>query len=350
MQNRNCIISLLVAVGLLCSDALAFATSAGFSVLPFDAWKSAPLPIMRPQGDGFEAMGVYNPTVISRDGQIIMLYRAEDRKRTSRIGYASSVDGRIFRRQKRYVFGPYEKDSYDNTSTEDPRVIKVGRTYYLTYTGYNKKHDLAQLCLATSHDLQSWKRRGVVLPARSANRWDTGWTKSGAILSNKVNGKYWMYYLGERFAANENTNGSPLREMGIAYSKDLIHWSAAIKHPVLATRHGLFDSRVVEPGPPPIMTNAGILVVYNGASASGVDGSYVYATGWALFDKNDPAKLLYRANRPVLTASHAWEKQGTVNNVVFVEGMVRKQHSWTFYYGGGDRVIGIATAKDTFRQ
>ena len=71
---------------------------------------------------------------------------------------------------------------------EDPRLQKFGDTFYLTYTGYNRKD--AQLCLATSHDLIHWDRKGVVLPAYKGN-WNKGWTKSGAIVPEKIDGKYW---------------------------------------------------------------------------------------------------------------------------------------------------------------
>ena len=53
-----------------------------------------------------------------------------------------------------------------------------------------------------------------------------------------------------------------------------------------ARRAGRFDSRVVEPGPPPVLTADGILLVYNGA-----DDRLVYRTGWALFDAHDPTQL-----------------------------------------------------------
>src|SRR5206468_8554078 len=126
--------------------------------------------------------------------------------------------------------------------------------YYLTYTGYNKKD--AQLCLATSKDLIHWERKGVILPAYKGN-WNVGWTKSGAILPEKINGKYWMYFLG--------TSADKTDQTGLAYSSDLIHWTEATQQPVLPKRAGKFDSRVVEPGPPPIVSGGKISLVYNGA-------------------------------------------------------------------------------------
>ena len=50
-------------------------------------------PILGPRGDGFESAGVFNPAVVAKGGEIVMLYRAQDRGGTSRIGYATSADG-----------------------------------------------------------------------------------------------------------------------------------------------------------------------------------------------------------------------------------------------------------------
>jgi len=66
-------------------------------------------------------------------------------------------------------------------------------------------------------------------------------------------------------------------------------------------------------------------------------------TGWALFDKNDPTKVLARANAPVFAPTLEWEKVGQVPNVVFVEGLVREPNRWLYYYGGADKYIGVAS-------
>ena len=55
---------------------------------PFGAWLRVHdgEPILVPQGVGFEAAGVFNPTVV-RDGErYVMLYRAQDSQGTSRLG------------------------------------------------------------------------------------------------------------------------------------------------------------------------------------------------------------------------------------------------------------------------
>src|SRR5690242_1274066 len=114
-------------------------------------------PIISPRGDSWESAGTFNPAVVERGEKIMMLYRAQDKEGTSRLGYAEGVDGIHFTRRDQPVLSPeapYEKDG----GIEDPRLVKFGETYYLTYTGYNKTD--AQLCLATSKDLVHWNRKG----------------------------------------------------------------------------------------------------------------------------------------------------------------------------------------------
>jgi beta-1,2-mannosidase len=262
-----------------------------------------------------------------RDAKIVMLYRAQDKQGTSRLGYAESRDGIHFTRRAEPVFSPsedYEKDG----GVEDPRLVQFGDTYYLTYTGYNK-HD-AQLCLAISKDLIHWDRKGVILPANKGN-WNVKWTKSGAIVPEKIDGKYWMYFLG--------TSAEGRDQAGLASSSDLLHWTEATQTPVLPVRAGSFDSRVAEPGPAPIVTPQGIVLIYNGA-----DDKLVYRTGIAVFDRKDPKKLVWRSKQPIFSPELEWEKVGQVPNVVFVEGMVRQKDRYLFYYGGADTNVGVAEA------
>ena len=305
----------------------ALGASPRFS-LPFGTWsRASETPILSPRESSWESAGTFNPAVIEFEGRFVMLYRAQDDKGTSRLGYAESTDGLRFTRHKEPAFSP-ETDYERGGGVEDPRLVKIGDNFYLTYTGYNT-HD-AQLCLAVSKDLKHWERRGVILPAYKGN-WNVRWTKSGAIVPEKIDGKYWMYFLGTTSA---NTD-----EMGLASSIDLVHWKEETQTPVLPRRAGDFDSRVVEPGPPPILTDKGIVLVYNGA-----DDKLVYRTGIAVFDRKDPRKVLWRSNVPIFEPEKEWEKTGQVPNVVFVEGMVRKGNRFFMYYGGADKYVGVASS------
>jgi predicted GH43/DUF377 family glycosyl hydrolase len=296
-------------------------------------------PLLRPD-TSWTKFGLFNPAAIQVGAKTVLLFRAMDVKQTSTIGYAESADGTHFTSRPEPVLQPetaYEADG----GVEDPRLVRIGSTYYLTYTGYNKRD--AQLCLATSQDLIHWRREGVILPAYKGS-WNTGWTKSGAIVPEKIQGHWWMYYLGTR----KDPDGTPRDYMGVARSDDLLHWSDAINLPVLERRPDAFDSRVMEPGPPPILTPSGILLLYNGA-----DEHLVYGPGWALFDRQDPMRVVARADRPFILPQLEWERLGNVPNVIFLEGVVQKpsghrgsgrnvseEIDLMGYYGAADKYIG----------
>ena len=146
--------------------------------------------------------------------------------------------------------------------------------------------------------------------------------------------------------------------MGLSSSPDLLHWTEETPSPVLPRRPNQFDSRVAEPGPPPIITPDGILLIYNAADNT-------------LFDLHDPRKLLSRSDHPIFTPERPWEKSGQVPNVVFIEGLLPasavpnktpsasakpaatahaapkhadRAHEFLLYYGAADRYVGAAHA------
>jgi len=318
-----------IVVAVTMTGVCAAAIAAGSGV-----WKRVEnTPIISPQGTSWESAGTFNPAVIRRSGKIVMLYRAQDAAGTSRLGYGESEDGVHFTRRTEPVLVPeadYEKDG----GVEDPRLVEIGGRYILTYTGYNKKD--AQLCMAESRDLIHWERKGVLLPAYKGN-WNTAWTKSGAIVTEKIQGRYWMYWLG---TAADKTD-----QMGLSSSEDLVHWKEETMTPVLPKRPGKFDSRVVEPGPPPVITKDGIVLVYNGA-----DDKLVYRTGIAVFDRNDPRRVIYRSQEPVFAPELEWEKVGQVPNVVFVEGLLSEKDRYLLYYGGADKYAGVAETNSLYSK
>src|SRR5713101_8732145 len=130
------------AVIVLALIALAAVSAVPFTP-PFGMWtRLSPDPIVSPKGEGFESAGTFNPSVVKKDGKFVMLYRAQDHKGTSSLGYATSDDGIRFERRAEPVMvseAPYEKGG----GVEDPRLQKIGDTYYLTYTGYNNVDGVA---------------------------------------------------------------------------------------------------------------------------------------------------------------------------------------------------------------
>ena len=288
------------------------------------SFRKLPHPVLSPSGEGFDSKNTYNPAVVKRRDTFVMLYRAEAKgeKITGRIGLALSKDGINFVRHPEPVMEP--EYGWERVGVEDPRVVRVGKTYYLTYTGYNGK--TARLCIATSKNLLDWKKHGPLFeefPFKKNKR--PNWTKSGAVLTEKMKsgpfkGRYIMYF------GDSN--------VWLAHSEDLLHWEYEAK-PVLTPR-----GHLVEPGPPPVATGEGILLMHNEAFWSGK--SLVYTVQGALFDWRDPRKLLWRTDRPVLEPEFEWEKKGWVDNVVFAEALVEHGGRFYLYYGGADRYVGLA--------
>jgi predicted GH43/DUF377 family glycosyl hydrolase len=77
--------------------------------------------------------------------------------------------------------------------------------------------------------------------------------------------------------------------------------------------------------------------------------------GTALLHLNDPRKVLHRSADPVVIPEREYELYGWAPNVVFGTGivvrgkdaneMVEDEDEILIYFGGGDRVIGVAWAK-----
>lgn len=315
-RNKSFALYELPFICILITAVFAGCDSQGWQLSSFQKYDGNP--ILTPQGTTWESKDVFNPTAWSDGDTVYLLYRAEDStgigqwNGTSRIGLATSSDGVKFERQAEPLLEPTEDWELPG-GMEDPRLVHIEDTFYLTYTAYDG--ETARLALASSPDMRSWTKHGLIFP-------DSSWTKSGAILPHKVNGKWWMYF--------GDTN------IWVAHSEDLVTWTP-IEEPVLRPRDGKFDSRLVEPGPQPLMTNRGILLLYNSA-----DQDLVYRAGQALFDPEDPTRLIERSDTPFLEPNVELEKEGQVPNVVFIEGLVNHQNTWYLYYGMGDSGIGMA--------
>jgi predicted GH43/DUF377 family glycosyl hydrolase len=299
-----------------------------FPLGPFEDYPGNP--ILAPS-KGFQSRGVFNPTVIKEEGRFWMLYRAEAKDGlTGKIGIAQSGDGIHFTPNPKPVLIPDE--DFDRCGCEDPRVVKVGDTYFLFYVGNSRKYHVSNICLATSKDLTHWKKHGPVLGARKG-AWYSGQLKAGVIVPEKIDGKYIMYFMGE---------ARPwISAIGIAYSNDLYHWEEPLDQPVLLPRDGFFDSQGIEPGPNPVIIDEGILLIYNGWGED-----CIYKPGGVLFSKEKPTKVLKRTDAPSLNLSQDYgRKYGTLNHCV-TEGLIKHNNQWLLYYGAADRLVCMAIYKE----
>jgi beta-1,2-mannosidase len=306
----------------------------------------------------WEALHTFNPAAVVRHGKVYVLYRAEDNSgsmeiggHTSRLGMAESDDGIHFKRMPEPVFYPAEDDQKAREwpgGVEDPRIVeREDGTYVLTYTQWNRK--TYSVGIATSRDLKHWTKYGPAFLTALGGKYAglmyksagiVTQVKDGRLIAAKIMDRYWMYW-GE---------GS----IRLATSADAIHWTPVEGQdgkPVelLRPREGHFDSTFPETGPPPILTSAGIVVLYNGKNATeGGDpslGPSAYAAGEALFEGTNPAHLLIQTDKPVLKPELPYEKTGQyAAGTTFAEGLVFFRGKWFLYYGCADSLVAVATA------
>lgn len=303
----------------------------------------------------WESNDTFNPAATIYDEKIVVLYRAEDKsgigigRRTSRLGYATSVDGVTFQRRSTPVFYPdndLQKGLEWPGGCEDPRIaVTVDGLYVMMYTQWNR--DIPRLAVATSKDLVHWTKYGPAFAKAYDGKFYNMACKSGSILTElidgrqvikKVGGKYFMYWGEEHVFA--------------ATSEDLVNWTPIVNidgslKRLFSPRDGYFDSQLTECGPPAIYTPKGIVLLYNGKNHSGKgDKRYtpnVYAAGQALFDANDPTHLISRLDEPFFRPMDSFEKSGQyVDGTVFIEGMVYFKGKWYLYYGCADSKVGVA--------
>lgn len=260
----------------------------------------------------WEARTVFNCGVAQVDGAVILIYRAQGiANNVSRLGLAVSGDGFRFARLDRPIFEP--GDETERWGVEDPRLTRIGDQHHMLYTAWSP-HGI-QVAMASTTSFFTWRRRGIVLPGPD--------NKDAALFPEQVGGRYVLFH---RLPPS----------IWLAYSDDLIHWGDYRK--ILDPRPGNWDSLKLGAGGPPLRTPHGWLVIYHG-----VDEQKVYRLGVALLDLEDPATVVNWPAAAILEPEEPWERAGDVPNVVFTCGTAELDGRYFVYYGGADKVIGVAT-------
>ena len=316
---------------------------------------------MRQRNINWEILHTFNPAAVVKDGKINVMYRAEDDTgvmavggHTSRGGLATSENGIDFTFRSSPVLFPADDDqaAFEWTGgCEDPRLAeREDGLFVVTYTQYTgvEMDKKVRLGIASSPDIVNWTKHGSAFAGtafeniRMKSAAVVHQVVNGHLVAVKINGKYWMYF-------GENA-------VHLAWSDDCIHWNpldngAGQLLNIMEVRPGYFDSRLTEVGPQPILTQDGIVLIYNGKNGDpAVNGdpelpNGVYSCGQALFDKADPSRLITRLNRPFFKPELDWEKSGQyMAGTTFSEGLVLYQGSWYLYYGCADSFVGVAIA------
>ncbi len=280
----------------------------------------------------WEKESVFNPGVINDGEKVRMLYRAVGDDLVSRFGYADSTDGLTFANFSRLpVFEPDPENEFESSGCEDPRITKIGDTFYIVYCGASLNSSSrnnakvspfagknnswrVRVSMTTTRNFKDFERFGVIIPGIDS--------KDAALYPEKIGGRYFLLH-------------RVWPDIYLASSSDLKNWQD--HGAAMSPREESWDCRNIGAGTVPIKTPFGWLIIYHG-----VDYDLVYRLGIVVLDLKDPTKVVYRSADPIMSPETGYEKIGQVNNVVFTCGMVEREGLFYIYYGAADSCIAMA--------
>ncbi len=260
------------------------------------------------------------------DGTTLLLCRVEDRRGHSHLCAARSADG-----VSGWVIDPEptlradpENHPEELWGIEDARITFVPELgkYAIAYTAFGKGGP--GVSLALTEDFRTFERFGLVMQPDD---------KDAALLPRRVDG---MFALVHRPIADSGAH------VWISYSPDLRSWGGH-RMMLQARRGSWWDANKVGLSPPLIETERGWLMLYHGVrhTAAGC----LYRLGVALFDLEQPDRLLLRGDEWIFGPEAPYETQGDVGYVAFPCGTTLGADGDTInlYYGAADMCIAMAT-------
>jgi len=273
----------------------------------------------------WESQAVLNPGVVKEGDYVHMLYRAVEGVNFSTIGYAKLDEaGNLLERRPEPVIARTEPE--EKQGCEDARIVPFEGTYYIFYTAYDGKN--VRVSSASTRNFIDYEKHGIIIPGVA--------NKDAMIFPEKINNKIILIHRVE-----PNIQFAYFDSIDDMLSGDVGYWTEYMKRIEDYTiMRPLFDWEYskIGAGAPPIKTEKGWLLIYHG-----VDKNLIYRGGAALLDLEDPARVISRLPEPIIEPARKYELEGDVPNVVFPEGTALFGNDLKIYYGGADKVIGMAS-------
>ncbi|MBU2529652.1 MAG: hypothetical protein KKD35_01330 [Elusimicrobia bacterium] len=280
----------------------------------------------------WESKAAFNPGAIYLDGKVHLIYRAMSEDNTSVFGYVTSQDGiHLDYRSLKPVYVPQEpfeqkREPGGNSGCEDPRLTKIGSKIYMLYTAFDGKNPprVALTSIKETDFLEqkwAWAKPVLISPPGIDD-------KDACIFPEKIEGKYFIIH---RSGNDIDSALSPTLNFDGQTWIEEYRW--------ISPRAGMWDSKKIGIAAPPIKTKNGWVLFYHGVSEE--DG--FYRVGAILLDLVDPTKIIARSDEPIFEPETDYEKKGQMPNVVFPCGAILIEDKFFLYYGGADKVVGVAT-------
>lgn len=316
----------------------------------------------------FENEGVMNPAVIVEGTSVHMFYRAVRQGNHSTIGYCR-LEGplKVAERNSEPLIVP--EFDYESQGVEDPRIVKIEDTYYLSYTAYDGFNAVG--ALATSSDLKTFEKKSVITSMitypqfrellrtrqadiiskyyRSGNKRESTnengkplflMDKNVVFFPRKINGKFYFLH---RIRPDIQFVAVEQLEM---LTKD--YWKTYYQHfdrRILLAPYHDHEASYIGAGCPPIETGVGWLLIYH--SVYDTPSGYVYSACAALLDIDNPRVEIARLPRPLFTPEADYELSGVVNRVCFPTGTALFGDTLYIYYGAADKCVACVSVSLT---
>jgi len=322
--------------------------------------------ILKPIDNLFERKAVLNPGIYQEGEFVHIFYRAIGENNNSTIGYAKLKGPTevVERKEVPIISQTYD---YEKKGVEDPRITKLGKIFYLTYVAHDGKNALT--AYATSYDLKTWKKRGIISPLITYNAATSLFKKEKLkdrylmfeTFYEELSGKDVLLWFKDVFLFPKKIKGKfamlirILPDIQIVFFKrfkelkERSFWKNYLKqlssHVVLENKYW-FESRNIGGGAPPIYTKDGWLIIFH--TVEELNKARIYHASAALLDKRNPFKVIGRLSMPLFSPEESWEKErfegleGLVNSVVFPTGTAVFGKDLYIYYGASDSKIAVA--------
>lgn len=288
-------------------------------------WRYSGNPIIGRDGNKI-SNSVFNSAVVRFEDGFAGVFRCDSRSISMDIFVGKSKDGINWEIEDEPIkFEGADEEILKREYRYDPRVCFIEDRYYITWcNGYHGP----TIGVAYTFDFKKFVQlENAYLP----------FNRNGVLFPRKINGLYMML---NRPSDNGHT---PFGDIFISQSKDMEFWGrhrhvmGTIKDDISA-----WQSTKIGPGPIPIETEEGWLMIYHGVINT--CNGFVYRMGAALLDLNEPWKVLARSKNYIMAPWEQYECMGDVPNVVFPCAALHDKESGkiAIYYGCADTVTGLA--------
>lgn len=283
----------------------------------YPVWRYSGNPVIT-RDNLYFANSIFNSAVVPFEDGFAGVFRVDTMTRDQIIVTGKSKDAINWELENKEIFQGY-----------DPRICKIEDKYFLSWVKLTPHG--TTIGLAYTQDFRNWTElEDACYPV----------ARNGVLFPRKINGEYML------LIRPCDRGHTPYGDIFIQQSKDLERWG---KYRFVMKPQKNWESTKVGAGPTPIETDEGWLLFYHGVLTS--CNGFTYSMGAAILDKDEPWKVLHRADCFLLAPHESYELTGDVPNVVFPCAALADSESGkiAIYYGGADTVVALAftTVEDT---